>query len=63
VTDEERIARKEADFDAGRFRHDSRYCRTHDERIVRDGRCPECYRADEEYAEYERDCLHLWRTR
>jgi hypothetical protein len=63
VTDEERIARKEADFDAAIFRHDSRYCRTHDERIVRDGKCPECYRADEEYAENERDTRGLWQRR
>lgn len=41
----------------------SRYCPHHDELIDHRGKCPACYTADEEYAEHERDTLHLWRTR
>lgn len=38
-----------------------RYCPTHDEPTDHTGRCPECYRSDDEYAEHDRDTLELWR--
>lgn len=38
-------------------------CRTHDAPVDRNGKCAECYRADAEYAELDRDLAHLWRTR
>ena len=38
-------------------------CPTHGEYVDAKGKCPECYRREEEYEEHERDTLHLWRTR
>jgi hypothetical protein len=60
--DARRIARKQADFDAGRFRN-VKYCEHHDEEVDHKGKCPACYIADEEYAEYDRDTRMLWNQR
>jgi hypothetical protein len=39
------------------------HCQHHDLPVDRTGRCPECYTAAAEYAEHDRDTLHLWRNR
>ena len=60
--DQQRVARKEAALDGGRFRN-RKFCDTHDFPVDRKGKCPECYLAAVEYAEHERDVMWLWNHR
>lgn len=39
------------------------YCPAHDEVLDDHAKCRECYAADAEYAEAERDIRHLWNQR